>query len=100
MIIVSGAMQLNPDHVGQALGHVRPLLAATRSEPGNREYGFWLDPDVPGSIHLYEEWETQEAIDAHNASPHLAAFMEVMATLEITSASITQFEITSATKLM
>lgn len=100
MIIVSGSMQLNPDHIPTALEHLTPLLAATRAEDGNIEYGFWLDPNTPGSVHLYEEWESQAAIDSHNASPHLAAFMEVMGSLEITSIHINMHEVASTTTLM
>ena len=100
MIIVSGSMQLNPEHIPTALEHLQPLLTATRAEAGNIEYGFWLDPNVPGSVHLYEEWESQSAIDSHNATPHLAAFMEVMGTLEITSIHIALHEVAKTTTIM
>lgn len=100
MIIVSGSMQLSPDSLTKALELVRPLIAATRAEVGNRAYGFYLDPEQPGGVHLYEEWEDQAAIDTHNASDHLATFMASMAELEISSIEIHIHEVASSTRFM
>ncbi len=44
--------------------------AATRAEPGCRDFVELRGSENPDSIVLYERYESREAFDAHLASPH------------------------------
>ena len=44
--------------------------AATRAEPGCRDFVALRGSEDPDSFVLYERYESQEAFDAHLASPH------------------------------
>ena len=48
-------------------------VAAIRAEPGNLRYEYFLSLDDPETILLIDSWENQAAIDAHHASPMMAA---------------------------
>jgi quinol monooxygenase YgiN len=100
MIIVSGAIVIDPANTERATELTSALMAATRAEPGNLTYGFYADIEQPGRYQLYEEWETQEAIDAHNASDHFAAFMVASAELGIVSVEVNQFAVSDKTRIM
>lgn len=100
MIIVSGTIVMNPERVDRARELTAPLVAATRAEPGNIEYGFSAALDEPGCLHVHEAWETQEAIDVHSASEHLAAFFAAAAELEISKVELTQYEVSGHRRLM
>lgn len=100
MIIVSGTIVMNPDRVERATELTAELVAATREEPGNIEYEFFSALDDPGRFHLHEAWESQEAIDAHSASAHLATFFGAAAELEISKVEITQYEVAGSRRLM
>ena len=100
MLIVSGSMTIHPDDLDKATALVEPLAEATRAEAGCLAYGFWIHPSTSGSVHLYEEWEDQASMDAHNASEHLATFMISMADLRITDISIYVHEVATTTKFM
>ena len=42
---------------------------AIRAEPSNLKYRYFQPLDDPETILLIDSWESQEAIDAHHASP-------------------------------
>ena len=100
MIIVSGSIVIDPANTARATELTTELMAATRAEPGNLSYGFYADVEQPGRYQLYEEWETQEAIDAHNASDHFASFMVASAELGIVSVEVNQFAVTDQKRIM
>jgi quinol monooxygenase YgiN len=74
MIIVSGSMRINPDARQLAIDAGSEMMAATRSEPGNRVYSFAFSFDDPALVRVYEEWDDQAALDAHMSSAHMATF--------------------------
>ena len=65
------------------LMHARANLAAVRAEKGCIEYGPVLDADPalpfqaklgPDAFIVVEKWESMDALKAHAAAPHMAAF--------------------------
>ena len=100
MIIVSGSIVIDPANTERATELTSARVAAMSAEPGNLSYGFYADVEQPGRYQLYEEWETQEAIDGHNASEHFAAFMVASAELGIVSVEVNQFAVSDKTRIM
>lgn len=49
---------------------------ASRNEPGCLRYQVFLDGESKEKITLVEEWQNQQAIDAHNASEHFIALQD------------------------
>ena len=47
-------------------------VAAIRAEAGNLRYEYYQSLDDPETILLIDNWENQEAIDIHHASPMMA----------------------------
>jgi quinol monooxygenase YgiN len=100
MIVVSGLIQLDPAKTDEARALIEPLVTATLQEPGCAQYGFFIHATEPGSVRVFEEWESEEALAAHMASPHIATFMGSLGGLGITSANLTKYEIASTSPLM
>ena len=76
MILVTGTMPLQPAQQEAALDAVRTLQAHTRTEPGCHAYRFALDIDEPHLLRVHEEWEDDESMQAHLATPQFADFIE------------------------
>jgi len=100
MLIVSGILTFDPAKQDDFIAMAGPLVEATLAEPGNITYGFWFDGNEPGRARAYEEWESDEAIAEHFGTPHMAAFMEGMGNVGVTSVEINQHVVSESKKLM
>jgi quinol monooxygenase YgiN len=76
-------MAIRPEMVEEARSAAIQMVEASRAEPGCNEYGFTpasprtlADPRV---LVLTDEWASEEALQAHLATPSFAAFAELLA---------------------
>jgi len=99
-ILVTGTIDFDPSKRDDAIAAVKAVMAATRAEDGNEGYVFSGDLEEEGRFHVTEHWASQEAIDSHMATPHMATLMGQMGTLGVTAASLTKWEGATPSKLM
>lgn len=99
-IIVTGVIDFDPTKRDEAIAAVTECMEATRAEEGCEHYVFSADLHDPGRMHVSEQWASQAAMDAHGASPHLAALVGKMGSLGVTSASFTKWDGATPSKLM
>ena len=52
---------------------------ATLKEEGCEDYSFCVELADPGAIRVVERWTTQDALNAHFQTPHMATFLAVHA---------------------
>jgi len=100
MIIVSGALKIDPTDRDAAADLMAVVVAATRAEDGNLSYGFYEDPEEPGSFKIYEEWDNAEAMGGHMGQPHMAEFLGGMGGLKLLGTEIFSHEVTNTTQVM
>jgi quinol monooxygenase YgiN len=83
MIHVIAVITAKPGKREEVLGHFRANVPAVRAEKGCIEYGAAVDADPALSIQtkygtdafvVVEKWESMEALKAHAAAPHMAAY--------------------------
>lgn len=75
MIIVNGTVRFAAGKLGGLREALARNIAATRAEPGCLSYSYGIDVEDPDLIHVSEQWESEAAIDAHMAAPHMAEMM-------------------------
>ena len=83
MIHVVAVITARPGQRGQILEHFRANVPAVRAEKGCIEYGAAVDAENALAIQtrwgadaflVIEKWESMEALKAHAAAPHMAAY--------------------------
>ena len=83
MIHVIAIITAKPGQRDNILTHFRANVPAVRAEKGCIEYGAAVDLDPglkfqtsfgPDSFVVVEKWESPEALMAHAAAPHMAAY--------------------------
>ncbi|TMJ30320.1 MAG: antibiotic biosynthesis monooxygenase [Alphaproteobacteria bacterium] len=83
MIHVIAIITAKPGKRDEILGHSRANVPAVRAEKGCIEYGPAIDADGMGSFQtkfgpdtfvVVEKWESTDALKAHAAAPHMAAY--------------------------
>jgi quinol monooxygenase YgiN len=84
MIHVVAVITAKPGRRAEVLDAFRANLPAVRAEQGCIEYGPAVDLDGfggfqaalgPDSFIVLEKWESAEALRAHAAAPHMAAYI-------------------------
>jgi quinol monooxygenase YgiN len=80
MIHVVAIVTAKPGERDALLAAMRENLAAVRAEEGCIEYGPAIDAERtpakfgPETVVVLEKWASPEALAAHAAAPHMAAF--------------------------
>jgi quinol monooxygenase YgiN len=83
MIHVIAIITTKPGQRATVLGHFNANVPAVRAEKGCIEYGAAVDLDPalkfqtafgPDTFVVVEKWESPDALKAHAAAPHMAAY--------------------------
>jgi quinol monooxygenase YgiN len=94
-ILIAGTLTIDPSKVDSALADATEMMTASRAEDGCHAYAFSADVVNPGTLLLFEKWESEEALAAHAASAHMKAFQSKMPGWGITGADIKKYEVAS-----
>lgn len=73
-LIIAGTVRVPPERLDAFRPHMLAMLEASRAEDGCLAYSYAEDVAEPGLIRVFEAWRDQAAIEAHFATPHLAAW--------------------------
>lgn len=80
VIHVLAIITTKPGKRDEVLAHFRANVPAVKAEQGCIEYGAAVDADGPfakfgaDTFVVIEKWESPEALKAHAAAPHMAAY--------------------------
>jgi quinol monooxygenase YgiN len=74
MICVAVTYVIKPGHEDEAVDLFAKLTEPTRAEPGCRMYLAHRSTTDPRRFFLYEQYDNQDALDAHRASEHFEKY--------------------------
>jgi quinol monooxygenase YgiN len=93
VLLVLGTIRLPPENLEAARGAMAQMIRASRDEPGCIDYAYAEDVLQPGLIRVTEIWQDQAVLDAHFASPHIAAWRAAWPDLGIGDRELTAYEV-------
>lgn len=93
MIVIAGHVLLDPEKREPAIAAAREMMAETRKEKGCVSYTFSADLEDPGRFRIFEEWESDDALKAHFASPHMARFQQAVGGLGVREMAVQRYEV-------
>jgi quinol monooxygenase YgiN len=64
-IVIAGEVDFPPQNRAAALAGAEALIGMALAEPGCRHYAWSADPHDPGRVHVFEEWDSAEELQAH-----------------------------------
>ena len=73
-VIVTGTIK--PEAHDKMVAGAQHFIAVTRKEAGCVSYDLHQSVTDPNKFVTVEQWESMSAIEAHNRSPHLQAFLK------------------------
>jgi quinol monooxygenase YgiN len=92
MIIVKGQVRFGDGEIDRLKPDFAANIAAALAQAGCAAYSYSVDLVDPNLLHVTEEWSSEEAIDAHMQSPHVAALFAALGTATIESTRIDAYE--------
>src|SRR5437588_34095 len=75
MIVVAGGVPILPDRKDAALAACLEVEAPTRLEDGCISYTYYFGISDPNYLHIFEEWESEDALNAHLQTAHTQKFL-------------------------
>lgn len=99
MIVVSGTAQIQAEKREQAVALFQRLMRETVKEQGNISYRFYADIEDENVFRVFEEWQSQDAIDAHFATEHMAELNRELPGLVAAAPELTRYEIADSAPL-
>jgi quinol monooxygenase YgiN len=90
-MIVAGTFEVDPGRRDEFLRRQDEMMRRSRGEPGCVAYVFSADPIEAGRVHLFERWESKEALGAHLAAVQAAGPQPPG--VPVLSAEVLQYEI-------
>ena len=65
MIVIAGTIPIKPERREEAKQLALQMAAATHAEAGCLTYQFYADLADPNTFFIFEEWESEEALQRH-----------------------------------
>lgn len=94
MIIVSGVLYVDPDQRERYLAECTEVVRLARATPGCVDFHLSADPIEPGRINVFEQWESEAAVEAFRGSGPSGEQQ-----VAITDARVFQHEISRSARL-
>ena len=92
-LLIAGAVRLDPARREAAIAAASEMMRETRREPGCITYTMSADVEDPGRFWIFEEWESEQALAEHFASPHMRSFQTRVAELGVVETSLRRYAI-------
>jgi quinol monooxygenase YgiN len=100
MLIVLGEAKLGEGALEAGREALTAMVVATRAEEGCLGYAYAPDLIDPNTLRIVEKWVDDAAIAAHFQSPHMAAFQQAIAGLDVTITELRKYQADDGAPLM
>jgi quinol monooxygenase YgiN len=78
MIVVVGRVKTDAHKREELVAVGQRVAVASRAEPGCISYRLYEDTETENDFVFVEEWESDEALKLHFATPHIRDFMKAV----------------------
>ena len=96
MIVISGRVRVHADKLASAIAAAAVMARTSRAEDGCDAYDFGVDVEDAAVVRIFEQWASPEALEAHFATPHFAAFGDIILDVLDGEATFTRYEVGEA----
>ena len=93
MLVVIAELRVTEGAVDGIKDAIATMETESRKEPGCHTYAFSVDLNDPTMLRITELWESREILQAHFATPHMAAFGQALGKLDIQSMEVKAYEL-------
>ena len=99
MIVIAGSVAIKPEQRDEAARVALAMARASQAEAGCATYRFSADLDDPNTFHIFEEWESEDALARHFATDHMRVFREHIPRMVAGPLRIVRYAVASKTAM-
>jgi quinol monooxygenase YgiN len=99
VLVIAGTIRIDSANEAKAIEAAVEMMTETHKEEGCISYVFSRDLVEAGAFRIFEEWQSQEALDLHFAAPHMAKFQKILGGIGIKEMAVKKYEIASVGNL-
>lgn len=100
MLMVLGTAKVGDGAIEAAREALETMITASREEEGCVEYAYALDILDPTIMRITDKWVDEAALVFHFQTPHMAAFQQALAGLDVTILDVKKFQADDGAPLM
>ncbi len=100
MVIVVGTAKLGEGALDAGKEALTAMIEASRAEDGCIEYAYSQDILDPTVLRITEKWVNDAALAFHFQTPHMAAFQNALAGLDVSIIEVRKYEAGEGSPLM
>jgi quinol monooxygenase YgiN len=93
MLVVLAEARFDPKDTERVREVTRPMIEASRAEPGCGGYDYAFDLLEPDLMRVRELWKDEQALKDHFATPHMAAFLTDLRALRPKTLTVKCYEL-------
>jgi quinol monooxygenase YgiN len=93
MLVVLADARFDPQDADRVRAVARPMIEASRAEPGCAGYDYAFDLIEPDLMRVRELWRDEQALRDHFATPHMATFLKALRDLQPRHLSVRCYEL-------
>ena len=90
---ISVRFEIEPEHVDAYWAAARPVIEATRQEAGCRLYAFAQDIEQANVVWISEEWDDDQALQAHLETEHVRNFRAYLQNITFLSRDVRKYSV-------
>jgi quinol monooxygenase YgiN len=100
MLVIGAEIRIPEENMEAMAELARTMVEETMKEEECVTYAFSQDFSEPGLVRIFEVWKSQEGLDAHFATPHMAAFQQGMVALSPKGTIANKYEVSNVVDMM
>ncbi|MFC5971124.1 putative quinol monooxygenase [Halomarina salina] len=100
MILQYAVIPIDPDSRDEAIEALTELGEQSRAESGVVDYRVTSDVDDEHTVRIVEQYEDEEAVEAHMTSDHFGTFQERLPSFAGGDVELYKYEVSDSTQLM
>lgn len=99
MIVLHASFPLDPEVRDRALELADTLVEQSNQEDGIIQYRAAVDVDDENTLRFFEQYEDEDALDAHTETEHFREFERQLPDLLAGAPEVLEFDVDDATEL-
>ncbi len=100
MLVIAGVVRIDPAHRDEVIGAAIEVMQKVRNQTGCISYVVATDLEDSTVLHLFQEWQSEEAHRAHLADPRVESVLLRVGSLGVREVAVQQYEIASISPLV